>query len=586
MLGCAVVHRAVVSIAAAFLCAGLALAQSPAPQPQADAMVEKFARDSDRTQAKKDELARKAADEAKAKKEADRKAAQAAKSLEIRKEAEAQRAAAMARLKAEGRAREEKEMLDRAREEAENSEATAEIRRLIDEAEAATRGAEDMLAEAESQARKDIPQSVRSEREAGAPSEPAARAVKTQVVRVDEDAREAARRAAEVRNRLAKLARVRQVRAARLASQEQQRLIVERTKAAAREEAQGLAQEAAQRQRLAEEVAAAERSRTAEAQRRAEQEEAQRIALEGAQRQRLAEEAAAAERDRVAEMQRRAAREEVQRVAQEAAQRQFLAEAAAAVERAKTAEAQQRAAQEEARRLAQAQAVERARAEEVRMALQASQKEAADRAAAEQKRRLAEVQPPAVTAAPSSPSPEFSSAAPFPGRSGLGGEPDRRVAVLMLMKPGTYGMRRNARTADPVLCAIDGCYISIGSDRPAVFLPRRRALGVGNTLGPRAGACRNSLSCVFRDVELAYPAELQPVDLHIFKHDGRRPQTITADSDCSLVAGSLTCRRAVSDGDYVLWIVPERLATAAGPEVLERAVRGGLAASRSAQMSP
>ena len=578
MLGCAVVRRAVVSIAAAFLCAGLALAQSPTPQPQADAMVEKFARDSDRTQAKKDERARKAADEAKAKKEADRKAAQAAKSLEVRREAEAQRAAAMARLKAEGRAREEKEMLDRAREEAENSEATAEIRRLIAEAEAATRGAEAMLAEAESQARKDAPQfRTESEREAGAPVEPVARVVKTEVVRVDEDAREATRRAAEVRNRLTKLARVRQVRAARLASQEQHRLAAERTKAAAQEEAQRLAQAAAQRQRLAEEVAAAERNRAAEA---------QRLALEAAQRQRLAEEAAAAERDRVAEMQRRAAQEEGQRLAQEAAQRKFLVEAAAAVERAKTAEAQQRAAQDEARRLAQAQAAERARAEEVRMALQARQKEAADRAAAEQKRRLAEVQPPAVTTVPSSPSPESSSPAPFPGRSGLGGEPDRRVAVLMLMKPGTYGMRRNARTADPVLCAIDGCYISVGSDRPAVFLPRRRALGVGNTLGPRAGACRNSLSCVFRDVELAYPAALQPVDLHIFKHDGRRPQTITADSDCSLVAGSLTCRRAVSDDDYVLWIVPERLATAAGPEVLERAVRGGLAASRSAQMSP
>ena len=168
----------------------------------------------------------------------------------------------------------------------------------------------------------------------------------------------------------------------------------------------------------------------------------------------------------------------------------------------------------------------------------------------------------------------------------FGAEPDWRVTVLMVMAPGTYGIRRGASVADPVLCTTDGCYVSNGADIPARFMPRRRALGVGNTLGARAGACRQSLSCVFRDVAFEYPALLQPVDLHVLKHDRRRPQRVITDSDCRLAAGRLTCSRGIYAEDYVLWIVPERLAAMAGPEALERALRDGLSYSRSADASP
>jgi colicin import membrane protein len=171
-------------------------------------------------------------------------------------------------------------------------------------------------------------------------------------------------------------------------------------------------------------------------------------------------------------------------------------------------------------------------------------------------------------------------------RAQFGAEPDWRVTVLMVMAPGAYGIRRGASVADPILCTTDGCYVSNGADIPARFMPRRRALGVGNTLGARAGACRQSLSCVFRDVAFEYPALLQPVDLHVLKHDRRRPQRIIADSDCRLAAGRLTCSRGIYAEDYALWIVPERLAAMAGPEALERALRDGLSYSRSAEASP
>ncbi len=72
MFGGAVVRRAVAPIAAALLFVVPALAQS-----EADVMVEKFAREADRTQARKAEAARQTSEEARTKKEADRKAAQA-----------------------------------------------------------------------------------------------------------------------------------------------------------------------------------------------------------------------------------------------------------------------------------------------------------------------------------------------------------------------------------------------------------------------------------------------------------------------------------------------------------------------------
>jgi len=85
-------------------------------------------------------------------------------------------------------------------------------------------------------------------------------------------------------------------------------------------------------------------------------------------------------------------------------------------------------------------------------------------------------------------------------------------------------------------------------DHPAVFLPGRRALGFRNTWGARAGACRNTLGCVFRGVELGVlPGFLQPVDLHLFKHDLRMGHAILADSDCR------------ADEDWLFYSVSELL---------------------------
>jgi hypothetical protein len=184
---------------------------------------------------------------------------------------------------------------------------------------------------------------------------------------------------------------------------------------------------------------------------------------------------------------------------------------------------------------------------------------------------------------PSAPRPSPASAV----KSGVG-RGATRVTVLLVMEPGTYGIRRGgAKVADPVLCTREGCYVSAGADRPAVFLPGRKALGIRNTWGARAGACSNMLGCVFRGVELGVlPGFLQPVDLHILKHDLRLGHAVLADSDCRTDGGRLSCRHGIYADDYSMWIIPESLAATAGSATLQRALSERLNGPRSAELAP
>jgi hypothetical protein len=170
-----------------------------------------------------------------------------------------------------------------------------------------------------------------------------------------------------------------------------------------------------------------------------------------------------------------------------------------------------------------------------------------------------------------------------------GGVPgERTVTVLLVMAPGNYGIRRNGpKVADPIMCTTEGCYVSMGPGAPAKFLPGRKGVGIGNTFGARAGACRQSLSCIFRGIDLdERQGYLQPVDLHILRHDVRRPQMISGDSDCRIDAGRLSCRRGIYAEDYAMWVISERMADRLGPDGLQRALEEGLAAPRSADLQP
>ena len=161
-----------------------------------------------------------------------------------------------------------------------------------------------------------------------------------------------------------------------------------------------------------------------------------------------------------------------------------------------------------------------------------------------------------------------------------------RATVLLVMEPGKKGIRRFNKTADPVLCVRDGCYVSEGPDRAALFKTRAGTLGIGNTWGRRAGACQHALVCTFRNVDLAAAGGfLQPVDMKVMIHDRRESQIVTSDSECGFDGQRLSCRRAVTSANYRMWIVPEDLASRVGGAVLESALRDELPSSESARLA-
>jgi hypothetical protein len=575
MFGGALVRRAVIVIAAALLCGVAVRAQNAV-----DVLVEKFARESEASEAKK-EAARKA-EEARARKETDRKAAQASKSREIRKQAETARAAAIARREAEElQAAEEEEMLARARREAEEAKATNEIRSLIDRAEAERLRVEALIAEATGQAGVKPP----------VPSEAASNPVVQDLGQSEIDQGNVAvltTRAASHRDVIAKLARVRNVREARIAGQ------MLRVAQEAEAERTRLEQEASMgRLRLVERrrlIAGLTRVRGLREARLAGQ--AVRVAQEvQADRARLEAEARVGLL-RLTERRRLVARLARVRNLREARLAQALRVAQENARRTEEARLGLRRMTERRRLVHGIARVRQLR--EARLAARTPETAVGNPLATAVKGagpQVASASAPTIAGTPAAPAtlPPVVSAAPpspFAGRSDLGGDPRGRVTVLLVMTPGTYGIRRGAVIADPILCVLDGCYVSGGAGVAAKFMPGHKALGIGNTLGGRAGACRQSLGCVFRGVELQLPGLVQPVDLHILKHDRRRPEMVSVDSDCRFSAGRLMCSRAHQSQSYTLWIVPEELANTAGPDALERAVRDGLAPARSAEAAP
>ncbi len=193
--------------------------------------------------------------------------------------------------------------------------------------------------------------------------------------------------------------------------------------------------------------------------------------------------------------------------------------------------------------------------------------------------------PPAEAAAPVASTPPTSDNPPAPARaSATAPAPSTRVTLLLAMEPGDRGIRRVEKSADPVICLANRCVIGAGADRPAREVSRWGALGTGNTLGARAGACSHALTCVFRNVDLgATSAPVQPIDLRIMRHDRREERVVTADTTCAVTGGRLVCRQPVVSADYRLWVIPEAIAAEAGPAALEAAVRTWLPDGRTAE---
>lgn len=154
---------------------------------------------------------------------------------------------------------------------------------------------------------------------------------------------------------------------------------------------------------------------------------------------------------------------------------------------------------------------------------------------------------------------------------------EKKVTVLIVMDVGKTGVRRFSKTADPMLCIHEHCYISRGSQEQAQKLTRQAAFGPSVALATRGGACRSKPACVFRDIDLeTVEAKLQPVDLRFLRHDRRDAMPIRADGSCSLTSGRLSCGEPVEGDSWRAWIVPESVAREAGAAVLASALERGL----------
>jgi hypothetical protein len=266
--------------------------------------------------------------------------------------------------------------------------------------------------------------------------------------------------------------------------------------------------------------------------------------------------------------QQRIARERFIAEEQRAAEERRWAEERRRAEEQRAAEAERRAAEERQKALAAEREAEHQRLTE-RLLQREEERKARERAGDNGPMGLG-ARPP-VAQAPPAAAPSFAAATPT-----------TRVTVLLVMDPGTTGIRRyGLKTADPVLCTTATCWVGAGIDRSATVMRRGQALGSGNTLGRRAAACNHHLACAFRDIDLKAPvATVQPIDLRILRHDRREFLKVEADPTCRLSRGALTCEKTYTARTWRAWVVPEALAIKAGPSALEAALAGGLAEAR------
>ena len=164
---------------------------------------------------------------------------------------------------------------------------------------------------------------------------------------------------------------------------------------------------------------------------------------------------------------------------------------------------------------------------------------------------------------------------------------DGRVTVLLQMEP-RYRRGRRYESMDPVLCTTGGCYVSNGPSVSASFIYGRGAMRFGNAIGRRAGACNGDTTCVFRDVDLGgLPADVQPVDIRVIRHDRREPERVDVLSHCRATANDrLACTGAIEGDGYTMWVISEDDAERLPPHAFESVLASGFADAERADADP
>ena len=181
---------------------------------------------------------------------------------------------------------------------------------------------------------------------------------------------------------------------------------------------------------------------------------------------------------------------------------------------------------------------------------------------------------PAVTAPATPPAAAAVQAAVKPAAAAVAPPPatvtgsSSHVSVLLALDPQLNAVDLAASQPSPVLCIGDDCYISAGADGPARARTRADAAADKGA----TGACHGKTHCIFRDVNLKPGAELQILDSTFGKPGASKPVEVVPDKSCNVQEGELDCELTTSGIGYRAWIVPESVAAATTPLILESAL--------------
>ena len=168
------------------------------------------------------------------------------------------------------------------------------------------------------------------------------------------------------------------------------------------------------------------------------------------------------------------------------------------------------------------------------------------------------------------------------------------VAVVVMPRQQDGSSWDVGAGADIVLCGAAGCYVSNGLEKPATFYEG----GAGLRLLKKAGACRDRLSCVFRDMDLTKLTTetnkiIEPVDVDYVSHSymggapfktgpqGNKVPAFLDFDNCSLKRAVIDCKVGVHERNYSLWAMPEKLAETGGREALDAVLFKGLLFQRA-----
>ncbi|MBS0269549.1 MAG: hypothetical protein JSS54_11285 [Proteobacteria bacterium] len=129
---------------------------------------------------------------------------------------------------------------------------------------------------------------------------------------------------------------------------------------------------------------------------------------------------------------------------------------------------------------------------------------------------------------------------------------------------------------DPIICIDESCWLSNGIEAPAVSMPRTQAVALRTTEETTSDPCAGKSACVYRGVTIGADARIEVIEVGESRGASAGAFTIAADKSCRNDGGGLLCDNGVATQDFRIWVVPEAVAAATGPEGLEEAVAEGL----------